>query len=157
MEGERAASKPQQHDLPAPLVVPEVPQAMGTLSNSSLGDHMRGVRCTWAARGSSRFATEEDLLLLWSWDTLCYLFPFEGPISPFSGASCCLFLLSSGFGFSPRSAGSWGRGGGGFTGGLDLLASCGVDTLFLPFISSLKLWLDFGAISSTSLSEESST
>ena len=27
----------------------------------------------------------------------------------------------------------------GFTRGLDLLASCGVDTLFLPFMSSLKL------------------
>ena len=45
---------------------------------------------------------------------------------------------------------------GGFTGGLDLLTSGGVDTLFLPLISSLRLWLDLGAISSTLVSEESS-
>ena len=42
-------------------------------------------------------------------------------------------------------------------GGLDLLASWGVDTLFLPFMSSLKLWPDFGVISSALLSEKSST
>ena len=48
-------------------------------------------------------------------------------------------------------------GGGGFNEGLDLLASGGVGALFLPFMSSLKLWPDFGAISFGSLSEESST
>ena len=44
-----------------------------------------------------------------------------------------------------------------FNGGLDLLAYVEVGALFLPFMSSLKLWPDFGAIYSTSLSEKSST
>ena len=45
----------------------------------------------------------------------------------------------------------------GSLGGLELLASWGVGAMFPPLISSLKLLPDFGAISSASLSEESST
>ena len=128
-------------------------QVMGTPSTSNLGDHMRDGWCTWATGGSSRLSTELDLLLLWSWDFLYCLFLFGGPISPSSGASCCLFLLSLGLGFSPRSVRSWE---GGFTRGLDLFASWREGTLYLAFMSSLKLWLGFGAISFVSLFEESS-
>ena len=99
---------------------------------------------------------ELDLLLRWSYDCLGCLLPLEGPISPSSRASSCLFLLRSRLGFSPRSVGSWGEGRGGFIGGLDLFMSWGEGALFLPFISSLKLGPVLGAISSSS-SEESPT
>ena len=111
---------------------------MGTSSNSNLGDHMRDKRRTWATRSFSQLSTESNLLLLWSCDYLCCLLPFGGPTSPSSRASWCLFLLSSGMSFSPRPVGSWGGGGGGFTGGLDLLASWGEGALFLAFMSSLN-------------------
>ena len=131
-------------------------QAMGALSTSNLGDQVWVGRRTWATGSSSQLSTEPDLLLLWSCDYLCCLLPLGGPTSPSSGASTYLFLLRSGLGFSPRSVGSWGRGGG-FTGGLDLLLSWGEGALFLPFMSSLKLGPVLGAISSSLLSKESPT
>ena len=97
---------------------------MGTPSTSSLGDQVRVGWRTWATRSSSWLSIELDLLLLCSYVCLGCLLPLERPISPSSGTSVCLFLLRSGLGFSPRSTGSWG--GGGFTGGLDLLLSWGV-------------------------------
>ena len=120
----------------------EESQAMGTPSTSNLGDYIRDGRRTWATWGSSRLSTELDLLLLWSWDCLCCLFPFGGPISPSSGTSWCIFLLSLGLGFSSGSVRSYGGGGGRFI-ALRLIGLLGGRHLVLAFMSSLKLWLDF--------------
>ena len=123
---------------------------MGIPSTSNTGDQVRAGRRTWATRASSRLSTELDLLLLWSCVCLACLFPLEGPNSPSLTVSIGLFFLRSRLGFSPRLAGIWGGGGGGFAGGLDLFLSLGDDALFLLFISSFKLGPVLGAIASSS-------
>ena len=50
----------------------EVSQAMGTPSNSSLGDHMRGVRRTWVARGLDDQLVEDHVGLKSEAETRLY-------------------------------------------------------------------------------------
>ena len=124
--------------------------AMGMPSTSSTSDQVRGDRRAWATEASSRLSTELDLLPLRSWFRLTCLCPLEGPSSPSSTVSSGLFLLRSGLGFNPRSAGIWGGGGGGFAGYLELFLSWGDGALFLFFINSFRLGPVLGAIVSSS-------
>ena len=71
--------------------------AIGTLSTSNTGDQVRVGRRTWATGGFSRLSIEVDLLFLWSYNCLGYLLPLEGPNSPSSVVSICLFSLDRGW------------------------------------------------------------
>ena len=129
-------------------------QGMVVVSTSSRGDLVRCWMRTSAPLGSSLLSTEVALLSLGSLAVFYYLALFWGTTSSSSSFWSFLFFLRLGLESRPRSV--VGRGGGrGRLGGIwDLGTSCDMDPLFLLTIRSLRPFLWFKAISSSSSSDE---
>ena len=132
-------------------------QGMAASSTSSQGDQV----CCWsrtsALLGSSRLSTKVDLLSLGSLGSLaifCCFSPFWRITSSSFSSWSFFFFLRLGIGSKLRPVVREGGGGGRLGGVWDLGTSFDVDPLFLPARRSLKPFLWFKEISSSSYSDE---
>ena len=123
----------------------EESQGMAVPSSSSRGAQVRCVRRTSASRKSSLLSTEEPFLSL---TVFCYFESFGGTISPSLISFPLLFFFCKlGFGCKPRWEGREGRGG---LGGSWVCGASLDDDPFLLDTKSLRPFLGFKAISSSS-------